>query len=217
MCTHILFIHGAGASGYEEGQQLVAALESHLQIEYEIRFPKMPEIEDNPDYVQQWLDQIDREVRQLPAPIILAGHSLGASLLLKYYTEHTIAQPICGIFLIATPFWSGDEDWKKPLRLREDFAAKISKKQALFFYHSTDDEIIPVSHLATYKKQLPWAIFRESPTGRHPYIENIHWVALDMEFVALLNPGTHNPTLFHKVCKLKSGLNRFDFLTLKTI
>ncbi len=40
----------------------------------------------------------------------MAGHSFGASMLLKFLSENKVKQKVDGIFLIAAPFWDGDED-----------------------------------------------------------------------------------------------------------
>jgi pimeloyl-ACP methyl ester carboxylesterase len=63
---------------------------------------------------------IVNEIAAIPGEIILVGHSLGASMLLKHLSEHEALRRIRGVFLLATPFWPGDEDWQKGLKLRED-------------------------------------------------------------------------------------------------
>ena len=49
------------------------------------------------------LEPIAREIESLADPIVLVGHSLGASMLLKYLSEYPVQKEIKGVFLLATP------------------------------------------------------------------------------------------------------------------
>jgi predicted alpha/beta hydrolase family esterase len=102
-------------------------------------------------------------------------------MLLKYLSENKMNKKIAGIFLIATPFWNGDEDWVKALMLRKDFAEKIDQNIPLFFYHCRDDEEVPFAQLSIYRQQLPWASFREIPTGGHQLANDLTIVANDIK------------------------------------
>lgn len=104
-------------------------------------------------------------------------------MLLVYLTEHPIRISIGGIFLLATPFWSGDEDWAKPFTLRPDFAMQLDKNVPLHFYHCSDDEEVPVSHLADYKRHLPCGSFRELPVGGHQFTDGVEIVATDIKSI----------------------------------
>src|SRR5262245_19787463 len=115
----VLFICGGGEGGYEADTKLAVSLRVALGTAYDVRYPQMPN-EDTPDF--GWGRQIGKEIAAIKGQVILVGHSLGASMLLKYLSEHAINDPIGGIFLLATPFWSRDEDWQKGLALHEDFA-----------------------------------------------------------------------------------------------
>ena len=46
----------------------------------------------------------DEELAALGGGSILAGHSLGASLLLKYLCEEKVETSVAGLFLIAPPY-----------------------------------------------------------------------------------------------------------------
>ncbi len=71
------------------------------------------------------------------------GHSLDASLLLKYLSEYELKNRSTGIFFISTPFWSGGEDWVQGLKPDKAFDNEIPKYVPIFLYHSRDDEVIP--------------------------------------------------------------------------
>lgn len=88
---------------------------------------------------------------------------------------------IAGIFFISTPFWSGDEDWKKDFKLKENFTDNLPKEAPIFFYHSRDDEEVPFSHLALYRQKIPQATFSEIPNGGHQLNNDLTLVAQDIK------------------------------------
>jgi predicted alpha/beta hydrolase family esterase len=102
-------------------------------------------------------------------------------MLLKYLSENEIKKQIDGIFLFSTPFWSGNEDWVKGLKLQKDFAHKLPKDISLFFYHCKDDEEVSFDHFLLYKQKLPWATFYEIPKGGHQLNNNLTIVANDIK------------------------------------
>ena len=177
MKKRVLFIHGAG--GYEEDKRLVANLRDALGAAYDVRYPKMPD-EDSPEY-EAWKDQIARELTALDGEVILVGHSLGASILLKYLSEEKVEKPIAGLFLVAPPYW-GAEDWEvREYELRTDFAAKLPKELPTYFYHSRDDEWVPFAHLALYAEKLPQANIRDFDGRGHQFNDDLSEVARDIK------------------------------------
>src|SRR5215212_3615801 len=122
MNRQLLFVHGAGEGAYEEDSKVVASLRDALGSGYEARYPKMPD-EDSPKYAA-WSARIASELAELDGEVFLVGHSLGASILLKYISEERTVIPIAGMFLVAPPYW-GVEDWDvDEYVLQEDFASK---------------------------------------------------------------------------------------------
>jgi len=174
----VLFVQGGGEHGYEADANLAASLREALGATYNVRYPHMPN-DDAPDF--GWGRQIGQELSAIKGEVILVGHSLGASMLLKYLSENTITNPIGGIFLLATPFWSGDEDWQKALALREDFADRLPSDVPIFLYQCRDDEEIDVATLAIYAKKLPHATVRENASGGHQFGNDLTQVALDIK------------------------------------
>jgi len=57
----------------------------------------------------------------------LISYSFGASMLLKYLSENGMRKNVDGLFLIAPPYWGGDEVWKQGIKLNENFADRIPK------------------------------------------------------------------------------------------
>ena len=141
MKRQLLFVHGGGEGAYEEDRKMAASLRDALGSGYEVRCPKMPE-EDSPQYTA-WRDRIASELDELDGEVFLVGHSLGASILLKYISEEKTVTPIAGMFLVAPPYWSV-EDWEvDEYVLQEDFASTLPRGLPMFVYHSRDDEWVP--------------------------------------------------------------------------
>jgi predicted alpha/beta hydrolase family esterase len=179
MKRQLLFVHGGGEGAYEEDRKMAASLCDALGSGYEVRCPKMPE-EDSPQYTA-WRDRIASELDELDGEVFLVGHSLGASILLKYISEERIATPIAGMFLVAAPYW-GAEDWEvDEYVLQEDFASKLPEGLPTFFYHSRDDEWVPFAHLGLYTEKVPHARFREFYGRGHQFDDDLSEVAHDIE------------------------------------
>jgi len=175
----LLFVHGAGEGAYEEDSKMVASLRDALGSGYEARYPKMPDA-DSPKYAA-WSERIASELAELDGEVVLVGHSLGASILLKHISEEMTVIPVAGMFLLATPYW-GVEDWEVgEYILQKDFAAKLPGDLPIFFYHSRDDEWVPFAHLELYAKKLPHATFREFDGRGHQFDGDLSEVAHDIE------------------------------------
>jgi uncharacterized protein len=185
MTKHVLFIQGAGEGAYEEDKKLVASLRQALGADYEVHYPAM-EDEDNAPY-EQWKQHIEKELAALQGSILLAGHSVGASVIIKCMSEIELKSPIAGIFLIATPFWGGD-GWRyegyEELELPQGFAGKLPKDAPIFLYHCHDDEVVPFDHLALYAQVLPQAAVRKLDTGGHQLNNDLADVARDIKTLA---------------------------------
>lgn len=182
MTKHVLFIQGAGAGAYEEDEKLAASLGHSLGSEYEVRYPAMLNEEDAP--YEQWKQQIENEVTAMQEPIFLVGHSVGASVVIKYMSEVKVEKAIAGIFLIACPFWGGN-GWRyegyEELALPKAFATSLPKDTSIVLYHCRDDEVVPFEHLALYADILPEAQLRELDEGGHQLNNDLSVVAKDIK------------------------------------
>jgi uncharacterized protein len=183
MTQQILFIHGSGGEGaYEEDGLLVASLQNALGAAYEVRYPKMP-LQESAGYTE-WKAQIAKAVSALDEEVILVSHSVGGSILLKYLVEEQAEKSIAGLFLLAVPYFGGDENWNYPdMYLPQDFATKLPAIPQIFLYHSRDDEVVPFAHLALYAAKLPQAIIREFDGRGHQFGNNLAEVAEDIRRV----------------------------------
>jgi predicted alpha/beta hydrolase family esterase len=181
MRKRVLFIHGGGEGAYEEDRKLALSLQDALGTAYDVQVPKMPD-EDRPVY-EAWKERITKELDALEGEVILVGHSLGASVMLKYLSEEEVEKPVAGLFLVASPYW-GAEDWEVgEYTLRENFASRLPEQLPRFLYHSRDDEVVPFAHLALYKTKLPQATVREFDGRGHQFGNDLSQVARDIRKV----------------------------------
>jgi pimeloyl-ACP methyl ester carboxylesterase len=152
MLKNVIFFHGgATKEDYDADAKLVMSLKLKLGAGYSVHYPFLPDTGTSDLGRRQ---QIAHEISMSNDGVILVGHSLGASMLLACLSETGIKKHIAGIFLTATPFWSGNEDWVEAFKLRPDFAEKLNQKIPLFFYHCRDDDEVPFSHLNIYKADI---------------------------------------------------------------
>ena len=183
MGRHVLFIHGAGEGALKEDEKLVASLRDSLGLPYEVYYPAMKN-EDDPNY-EIWVGQIKEELVTLNDAVVLVGHSVGASILLKFLSETEIKKNVLGIFLIATPFWGGDKGWKydgyEKLVLPSEDSSKLPEDVPVFLYHSRDDEVVPFAHLALYAERFPKATIRELDGRGHQLNNDLSEVANDIK------------------------------------
>jgi uncharacterized protein len=181
MKKQVLFIQSAGSQDLHQGSSdLVAYLKDALGDEYNLIYPKMPNPE-NPKYTL-WKAQLEKEFASLDGEIILIGHSLGGSVLLKYLSEEACKQSISGLFIIAAPYWGEDDDWQvEEYTLQENFASKLPQISEMYFYHSRNDEIVPSVHLEHYKEKLPQANTRILDGSEHAFSDGLPELVNDIK------------------------------------
>jgi predicted alpha/beta hydrolase family esterase len=183
MKKHVLFIHGAGEGAFEEDGLLVASLQNALGPAYAVHYPKMPE-EDSATYAD-WQAPIERVLADLDDECMLVGHSVGASVLVKYLSEEQLDRSISALFLLATPYWGADDFWTwDEARLPEDVAAKLANIPHICLYHSRDDDVVPFAHLALYAAKLPQATIRTFDGRGHQFGNDLAEVAEDIRRAA---------------------------------
>jgi predicted alpha/beta hydrolase family esterase len=177
MKKNVLFIQGGGAGAYEADEKLATSLRDALGMEYDVQYPKMPN-EADPAY-ETYQAQIAKELAALDGPVILVGHSVGGTVLLRFLTEEKVKIPIAGIFLVAPPYW-GAEDWLDTHRLHRNLTPQSPTEPPIFFYHSRDDEVVPFAHLAMYAEKLPQATIHEFDGRGHQFHNDLSEVATDI-------------------------------------
>jgi predicted alpha/beta hydrolase family esterase len=178
MRTQVLFVHGGGGEAFGGDEALARSLREALGPDFGVEYPEMPDA-DAPEY-RKWSAHICRELSALDGGVILVGHSLGGSILLKHLSEERVEKSIAGLFLIATPYW-GTVDWEvAEFGLREDFPSALPEDVPIFLYHSRDDEVVPFAHLALFAGRLPHATVREFEDRGHQLGDDLSEVAQDI-------------------------------------
>jgi predicted alpha/beta hydrolase family esterase len=181
MTEHVLFIQGAGSGAYDEDQRLADSLRHSLGQRFAVRYPRMPHEDDAP--YAEWRQQIERELLTMSGPVVVAGHSVGASVLMKWLSERQDEWPIAGAFLLACPFWGGD-GWRyegyEELEVQPGSAARLQTGMPISLYHCRDDEVVPFEHMALWARALPQAMVRAFDEGGHQFNNDLSAVAQDI-------------------------------------
>jgi pimeloyl-ACP methyl ester carboxylesterase len=175
----VLFIHGAGDGAYDEDARMAASLGDKLGNGYEVRFPRMPS-EDSPDS-GIWIAHIEQELATLGEGVIAVGHSAGGATL-AMCLAHRGTAGLRAICLIAAPFCGeGGWDCGKDFVLPTDLGKRIPANIPLFLYQGSEDEVVEVSHLDLYSRQLPHAKVRRLSGRDHQLNDDLSEVAADIK------------------------------------
>jgi uncharacterized protein len=181
MTEHVLFIQGAGSGAYDEDKLLADSLQKSLGQHFEVYYPRMDNEDDAP--YEQWRQLIEDAIASMPGPVAVVGHSVGASVLIKWLSERQDERPIAGAFLAACAYWGGDGwryDGYEELELKPGAAANLPADLPIYLYHCRDDEVVPFDHLALWTRDLPQATVRVCETGAHQFNNDLSGVAQDI-------------------------------------
>jgi pimeloyl-ACP methyl ester carboxylesterase len=172
----ILFIQGGGAGAHDEwDDKLVGSLRRELGDGYEVRYPRMPD-EGDPSYAR-WSAAIRREIADLDDGAVVAGHSVGAAVLVNTLAEQPPETGLGAIVLIAAPFvgeggWPGGE-----FELTSDLGARLPPGVRVHVFHGLRDETAPPSHAGLYARAIPQAQVRQLPGRDHQLSNDLSEVA----------------------------------------
>lgn len=162
----VLFIQGGGAGVHDDWDRALAdGLRDALGAGWEVRYPRMPG-EDDPRYAL-WSAAIRGELADLGDGAIVAGHSVGATILVNVLAERPPPATLGGIVLIAAPF-AGDGGWPTDgFTPPADLGAALPDGVPVLVYHGDDDDEVPSSHAALYARAIPQAQVRLLPGRDH--------------------------------------------------
>lgn len=167
MARPVLLAHSSGPQGPDEGSGPFAArLREELGAGYDVRFPLMSD-PDDPHY-EPWSDRLGQILAEVEDPLIVVGHSLGGSVVLKQLAESGGGKGIAGLVLVATPFW-GESGWEAEWALPEGWPPPVAELPPTFLFHSRDDEEIPFASLERYSARLPEATICPLDGNGHLY------------------------------------------------
>ncbi|WP_143307677.1 alpha/beta hydrolase [Chitinophaga vietnamensis] len=176
---NVLFIQGAGEGAYALDRLLVEQLQKYVKGNMSFHYPPMPR-EEAPDY-EPWKAVILQQLKVLDAPIVLIGHSLGGSVLLKLLSEEKGIKNIKALFLVSAPFW-GEPGWEYAVfKLKDDFNERLPVIDHIFIYQAEDDEIVAFAHHKRYADKLPNAVVRTFKKGGHELITAAATLADDID------------------------------------
>ncbi|AOM80013.1 alpha/beta hydrolase [Pedobacter steynii] len=182
MSYEILLIQGAGLVTTEEEQIIVDALRAELGEGFNIIYPPIPDA-DNPSY-ESWDGVLMAGLKELSGKVILLGHSLGASVILKHFSREPVPDNVIGMILFGAPYWK-DQNWDvSEYVIEDDFLGNLSKLDNVHFYYSTADEVIPKHHFETYQKLMPQAHYRLLSGMDHSYHKAIPNMIQDIRDLA---------------------------------
>jgi len=172
----VLFVQGGGPGAHDEWDaKLVDSLRRQLGDGYEIRYPCMPD-EDDPSYAD-WSVAIRREMTALADGAVVAGHSVGGTILINALAERPAERDLRAIVLIAAPFvgaggWPGDE-----FETSHDLGAKLPLGVPVHLFQGLEDQTTPPSHADLYTTAIPQAQVHWLPGRDHQLNDDLSEVA----------------------------------------
>ncbi|WP_077622483.1 alpha/beta fold hydrolase [Sediminibacillus massiliensis] len=181
MKKQVLFIHSAGPQKGKRGSShLIAYLQNSLSKDYHFSSPAMPNPE-NPSYAA-WKAILKKKLSELKGNVVLIGHSLGGSVLLKYLSEEACDLSISGLFVMGSPYWGLDKEWlNQEFELSNDFALRVPQISQIYLYQSRNDEVVPFSHFEYYAYKLPHAKTRVFENYGHLFQDDLPELVHDIE------------------------------------
>jgi hypothetical protein len=172
----ILFIQGGGEGVHDEwDDKLFDDLRRGLGDGHEVRYPRMPG-EDDPSCAR-WSAAIRREMAALNEGALVAGHSVGGTIMIHAIAEQPPERKLAGIVLIAAPF-VGEGGWPGgDFRLPGDLGARLPQDVPVHIFHGLDDETAPPSHADLYARAIPQAQVHRLPGRNHQLNNDLSEVA----------------------------------------
>ena len=126
---------------------------------YVVDIPTMPN-KQNAHY-DEWKIWFERHLAVVDHEVTLIGYSLGAMFLAKYLIENKVGVEIKGLFLLAGPCGTFDDDTGNDCGSFEFDESELDKLAAatdsIAILHSKDDFIVPYEHALRYQAKLPTA------------------------------------------------------------
>ncbi|MGX5816687.1 alpha/beta fold hydrolase [Chitinophaga lutea] len=174
----ILFVHSGGPQGPAQGSSPLLGYLQDALVDCRLIHPSLPD-PDQPEYAS-WQSVLHGALSVVDHGVVLIGHSLGGSVLLKYLSEERKLPRIGGICLIGTPYW-GMPGWEvDEYMLADDFARKLPPIPRTYLYHSRNDEVVPVEHMRRYRREMPHALARELEEGGHLFVHGLPQLVRDV-------------------------------------
>lgn len=183
----VLFVQGGGAGTHDEWDDvLVDSLRAGLGDGYEVRYPRMPQ-EDDPSY-PRWSEAIWREMAHLAEGAVVAGHSVGGTVLVQALAERPPRRSLAAIVLIAAPF-VGEGGWPgEDFELAGDLGDRLPPGVPVHLFHGAHDETAPPAHARLYADVIPHARVHLLPGRDHQLNGDLTEVARAIRAVPVWAP-----------------------------
>jgi predicted alpha/beta hydrolase family esterase len=190
----VLFIQGGGAGAHDEwDNKLVDSLRQELGLDYDVRYPRMPE-EADPRYTM-WKAVLAEEIAGLEDGAILIGHSVGGTILINAVAETPPNRRLAGIFLIAAPF-VGPGGWpSEDIKPTANFGARLPPKTPIYLYHGSKDDTAPFAHVDLYERAIPGAIVHRLRDRDHQLNDDLAEVAAGVRDTTTMSKSSGAPTI----------------------
>ncbi|HRY36280.1 MAG TPA: alpha/beta hydrolase [Candidatus Magasanikbacteria bacterium] len=148
---------------------------------YQVIMPSMPN-KSNARF-EEWKIWFEKLFPFLNREVVLVGHSLGASFLLRYLSENKFPKKIKATFLVSAPYQQKGmrTDLGDDFRFGQDMSLLIKQSPRLVFYQSQDDKVVPVSDFEKFKDLFPGACFVEFKDRGHFGQENFPEIVRDIK------------------------------------
>lgn len=153
-----MFIHGAGDPTADDGSfRLLDRLRPTVEQQGAKCFaPTLPQPE-SPD-AKTWCAAITEEIIKLEAGSTLLAHSVGGSCALAALASQPGLGKISYLILVATPHWGRDPNWSaRSFVLEPEYAERLQHIDSIHLVYSSDDEVVPISHMSFYSEEIPQA------------------------------------------------------------
>lgn len=138
-------------------------LRRKLGSDYEVILPIMPN-KTNARF-EEWKIWFEKIIPFLNEEIILIGHSLGASFLVKYLSENNLPKKLKAVFLVSGVFDTDSDGYSlHSFSLPEKLDLQTEN---IYLYHSKDDPVVPFSALENFAKIFPKAHTRIFEDRKH--------------------------------------------------
>ncbi len=183
----VLFVQGGGKGTHDEWDNvLVESLRSGLGPGYEVRYPRMPD-EGDPSY-PRWSAAIGREMAHLDEGAVVAGHSIGGTILVQALIDRPPERQLAAIVLIAAPFvggggWPGDD-----FEFSGDLGDRLPAGVPVHVFHGDQDETAPATHAVHYADAIPRALVHVLSGRDHQLNGDLSEVALAIRGLTLPGP-----------------------------
>lgn len=132
------------------------SLSEKLGNDFDVFIPRMPNSL-NAKY-PEWKIWFDKLIPFFDEEIILLGHSLGGTFIVKYLSENTLPKKIKATFLVAACYDGENSEYSlASFKLTENIEGFKKQAGKVFLYQSKDDDLVPFADFEKYKIALPEA------------------------------------------------------------